>query len=117
MRMRLLYDGSCAFCRAQMRWLKRLDWFGIIDFIPITEAGPLKLPPEYTREALLQAIHGVTGRGEIFSGAKAFRWVGLRVPLLVPIALLMWIPGVIGPAECIYRWIARNRHRLVKSGE
>jgi predicted DCC family thiol-disulfide oxidoreductase YuxK len=31
------------------------------------------------------------------------------MPLAVPFALVMWIPGVIYVAEIFYRWLSRNR--------
>lgn len=112
MRAQLVYDGTCAFCRAQMRLLQKLDWFGTIRFVPVALARSLKLPAEYTEERLLQAIHCVTTKGKIYSGARAFRHACLGIPLLAPIAVLLWIPGAIHPAERLYGWIARNRHRI-----
>jgi predicted DCC family thiol-disulfide oxidoreductase YuxK len=38
----------------------------------------------------------------------------MRMPLLVPLSLFLWIPGVIWIAEKIYMWISRNRHLLSK---
>jgi predicted DCC family thiol-disulfide oxidoreductase YuxK len=32
--------------------------------------------------------------------------------LLIPLAVFLWIPGVIWVAEKIYMWISRNRHLL-----
>ena len=113
MRAQLVYDDTCAFCRAQMRLLKRLDWFGTIRCVSVSEMESLHLPPEYTRERLLLAIHCVTRSGAIFSGARAFRHACLTIPLLAPFAVLMWIPGAIHPAERLYRWIALNRHRFL----
>ena len=34
------------------------------------------------------------------------------LPLLVPLALFMWIPGVIWIAEIVYAWVSRNRTLL-----
>jgi predicted DCC family thiol-disulfide oxidoreductase YuxK len=34
------------------------------------------------------------------------------MPLLVPMALVLWVPGVIWIAEKIYQWVSRNRHVL-----
>ena len=31
------------------------------------------------------------------------------MPLVIPFALVMWIPGVIYVAEIFYRWLSRNR--------
>jgi len=36
------------------------------------------------------------------------------MPLLVPLALVLWFPGVVWVAERIYQWISRNRHLLSK---
>jgi predicted DCC family thiol-disulfide oxidoreductase YuxK len=33
----------------------------------------------------------------------------MRLPLLVPAALFLWLPGVIQVAELIYQWVSRNR--------
>ena len=33
----------------------------------------------------------------------------MRLPLLVPVALFLWIPGVIQVAEIVYGWVSRNR--------
>ena len=34
------------------------------------------------------------------------------MPLLVPLALFLWIPGLIWIAEKIYAWVSRNRYIL-----
>jgi predicted DCC family thiol-disulfide oxidoreductase YuxK len=36
----------------------------------------------------------------------------MRVPPLWPLALFLWIPGVIFIAEIVYQWISRNRYLL-----
>jgi predicted DCC family thiol-disulfide oxidoreductase YuxK len=36
----------------------------------------------------------------------------MRLPLLTPVALVLWFPGVIFVAEIIYKWISRNRYVL-----
>ena len=48
----------------------------------------------------------------IFRGARAIRFVGMRLPLLVPVALFLWLPGIIWVAERVYMSISRNRHIL-----
>ena len=34
------------------------------------------------------------------------------MPLAVPVALVLWIPGVIWIAERVYSWVSRHRHLL-----
>ena len=45
-------------------------------------------------------------------GARAIRHLSLRVPVLIPLGLFLWVPGVIWVAERIYAWVSRNRHLL-----
>lgn len=72
------------------------------------------MAPNLTREALLEAIHCITPGGRIYRGARCIRFVGMRLPLLTPVALFLWFPGVIWIAERIYMSISRNRHLLSK---
>ena len=60
----------------------------------------------------MEAIHCVPREGEVLRGARALRFIGLRMPLLTPVALVMWLPGVIWIAELVYGCVSRNRHLL-----
>ncbi|MCI0541913.1 MAG: DUF393 domain-containing protein [Verrucomicrobiales bacterium] len=95
-----------------MKVLTWLDWFHAITLLPLSNPAVGAIAPQLTREDLLEAIHCVTPAGRIYRGARGLRFVGMRMPLLVPVALLLWIPGVIWLAERIYMWISRNRHLL-----
>ena len=37
------------------------------------------------------------------------RKLPLRMPLLIPLGLLLWVPGVIYIAEVVYAYVAKNR--------
>ncbi len=95
-----------------MKVLTWLDWFDVIRLVPISDSRARELAPDLTREALLEAIHCVTPDGRIYRGARCIRFVGMRMPMLIPIALVLWFPGVIWIAERIYAWVSRNRHLL-----
>jgi predicted DCC family thiol-disulfide oxidoreductase YuxK len=60
-------------------------------------------------EQLRAAMHVATAKGTLHRGARAIRFLALRMPLLVPLGLLLWVPGVIWIAEKAYEWVARNR--------
>jgi len=105
----VLYDGECALCTFQMKVLTWLDWCHALTLVPLTDPRAAEIAPQIGREDLLEAIHCVTPEGRIHRGARAIRFVGLRLPLLVPVALFLWIPGVIFLAEIVYRWISQNR--------
>jgi predicted DCC family thiol-disulfide oxidoreductase YuxK len=105
----VLYDGECALCTFQMKVLTWLDWRHALTLVPLSDPRAAEIAPQIGREDLLEAIHCVTPEGRIHRGARAIRFVGLRLPLLVPVALFLWIPGVIFLAEIVYRWISQNR--------
>lgn len=110
----VLYDGECSLCTFQMRMLTWLDWCHVVRLLPIADPEAARVAPTLTREALLEAIHCVATDGAIHRGARCIRFVGLRMPLLVPLALVLWFPGVIWIAERIYQWVSRNRYLLSK---
>ena len=95
-----------------MKLLTWLDWFNVLELVPLAEARAAMLAPGVRREDLLEAIHCVTRDGHLHRGARCIRFVGLRLPLLIPVALVLWLPGVIWIAERIYMRISRNRHLL-----
>jgi predicted DCC family thiol-disulfide oxidoreductase YuxK len=108
----VLYDDECPMCTFQMKVLTWLDWFHTVELVPLSSAEAQRVAPQLQREQLLEAIHCISQRGRIYRGARAIRFLGLRMPLLVPLAFFLWIPGVIWIAERVYMWISRNRHLL-----
>jgi predicted DCC family thiol-disulfide oxidoreductase YuxK len=108
----VLYDDQCSMCTFQMRALTWLDWLNVVSWLPISNPRAVQVAPELTREELLEAIHCVACDRQVYRGARCIRYVGMRMPLIVPVALFLWIPGVIQVAERIYQWVSRNRHLL-----
>ena len=89
-----------------MTWL---DWLGRLRLLPIKDPEAAQLAPDVRREDLLEAMHCVTPEGKVFRGARAIRFISFRLPLAIPLGLLLWIPGVIFLAEKVYMVISRNR--------
>ena len=108
----VIYDDGCAFCRSQVKLLRKLDWFDAFRFEGISEPRAMELVPNLNRGDLEAAIHCVTKDGKVYRAARCFRFIAMRIPLLVPLAILMWIPGMLRIAEKVYARIARNRHSL-----
>ncbi len=80
-----------------MRWVA----FQSLDVLP----GDLT-PGDLRREAYIQ-------QGDVLEGGfYSFRRLTLLLPLLWPLASLIWFPGAHRPGEAAYAWIARNRTRL-----
>jgi hypothetical protein len=74
-----------------------------------------KIAPQLTERQLNEAIHCVTPAGAIHRGARAIRFISLRLPAMVPLALFLWLPGVIYIAEKVYALISRNRQWISKA--
>lgn len=108
----LLYDGDCPLCRVQMRRVRRLDWGRRFVLLPLQDEAAAALVPGLSREVLADALHCVTADGRVFRGAECVRFVALRLPLVAPLGLLLWLPGALLLAKLIYRRVSRNRHRL-----
>ncbi len=108
----VLYDDECPLCQFQMKVLSWLDWRNGLAIVPLSDPRAKEIAPSLTREDLMEAIHCVTPQGAIHRGARAIRFLGMRLPLLVPVALFLWIPGVIFLAEIMYGWVSRNRQFL-----
>lgn len=110
----VLYDSDCPMCTFQMRFLTWLDWSNRVRFLPIKDPQAAAIAPQLTRGDLLEAIHCITPGGKIYRGARCIRHLGMRLPLLVPLSLFLWMPGVIWVAEKVYQWVSRNRLVLSK---
>lgn len=108
----LIYDDGCPMCTFQMRLVTWLDWFNTVTLLPLSHPTAMSAAPGLTREALHEAIHCITPSGRVHRGARALRHIGLRMPLAVPLSLLLWFPGVIAIAERVYGLISRNRYVL-----
>ncbi len=108
----VLYDNECSLCTFQMRLLGWLDWGNRLALVPLSDERVAQIAPSLTSEALREAIHCVTPQGRIYRGARAIRFIGMRLPALWPLCLILWIPGVIFLAEIVYQWISRNRYLL-----
>lgn len=106
----LVYDGDCAFCTRSVRFIeRRIGRRPLIVAWQRTDLEALGL----TREMCETAVQWVGLDGEVSSGHRAVArtlihgrsgwWVLGRFILL---------PGVSAVAAVVYRWVARNRHRM-----
>ena len=108
----VLNDQDCPLCTFQMRVMTWLDWRNCLALVPLSSPRAQTAAQSLGAEELRAAIHCITREGRIHRGARCIRFVGMRLPALVPVGLFLWIPGVIQIAEIIYRWVSRNRHVL-----
>jgi len=111
-RIIVLFDNDCAFCRAQVRRMQRWDWHERLEFMPLADPRASRLAAGLDREALLSQIHCVEPGGSVLGGVRCLRRLGMQIPVLVPAALALWIPGALWVADRFYRWLSRHRHAV-----
>ena len=106
----LYYDGDCEFCTRVVRALFRIDFFGRITWVPYQT---LEKPPHgLSWGDLDSAAYLDTGQDRLHQGFYAFRMLTLRLLPLLPLAPILWFPGVNLVGVPAYHWVARNRHRF-----
>lgn len=111
----VLFDGECPLCQRSVRILKRLDWLGKLHFQSARDTEHLPAARVTLDNAkMLEEMHVLTPlRDKTYAGFGAFRWMAWRIPLLMPFAPLMYLPGVPSLGNRVYLWVARNRLKLV----
>ena len=104
------YDGDCVFCTRLVRALIRIDFFKRIRWLPYQT---LKEPPDGLSWGELEsAAYLDTGQRRLHQGFYGIRMLTLRLLPLLPLAPVLWFPGVNLVGVAAYRWVARNRHRF-----
>ena len=114
-KIRVLYDGDCAFCRKSIALLTRLDWLSQLEYVNVRDASqPILSDPLIANSPLLEQMHVVpSDGGRIFGGYSAIRFLASRLPATLLIAPLLYLPGMTWLGQKVYLWIARNRFKII----
>ncbi len=107
----VLYDGSCALCRASVARLQRMDRSGRIELLDLHDPQASARFPQVDREEAMRLMQAVDGAGRVFSGVDAWARIGLSLPGWKLLAWLLLVPGIHFLAGAVYSWVARNRYR------
>lgn len=110
-KLAILYDGSCAMCRTSVDGVRHFDNSGLIEPLDLQNPEARALFPELKLEALLEELHAVNDRGQIFRGARAINEI-LRMQTGVRglLAYLWYVPGYAWLADRQYKRIAASRY-------
>lgn len=109
-RATLLYDGQCGFCQAGVRRLAALDVFAYCEPVDYHAAADLaRIHPALTPQRCRSRMQLVEPGGRLSEGFDAARRLSLTLPLLWPLAPLLWLPGMRLIGRPAYDWIARRR--------
>jgi predicted DCC family thiol-disulfide oxidoreductase YuxK len=109
----LLYDGTCRFCVAQARRLKRLSGENVRAESMYADGVRDRFPmlPQPGPDGKVGEIKFVDDRGRMSGGAEAIARALMTGPLGLG-ARLYFVPGVRQLSNIVYRAIARRRYRL-----
>lgn len=109
----LLYDGDCRLCVGGSDRLVSLARPGLIELVNLRDRAALARHPAIPPDVDFSALRLVTPDGRMTSGAEAIalvlgtrRWWRL-------ITWLYWVPGLRQLTDATYRWVARNRFRIL----
>lgn len=109
----LVYDGDCAICTKLSRVVTTRLRARPADFAVTAyqhaDLAALGLTADQC-DAALQWV-AADGRVSPAEGAVARTFLASRMPFR-PLGALLLVPGVRTLAGVLYRWVARNRHRL-----
>jgi predicted DCC family thiol-disulfide oxidoreductase YuxK len=105
-----LFDDRCGKCRRFIRLSTTLDFAGRLDVVGLSDARIAREFGHFDLDALNIEMHVIDSRGRVFRGFYAIRRIAREVPLMWPLAALLFIPAVSAAGEPIYAWIARNRY-------
>jgi predicted DCC family thiol-disulfide oxidoreductase YuxK len=111
----ILYDGTCRFCVAQARRLKRLAGDGLLAESAYAEGIRDRFPmlPLPGPDGKVGEIKFVDDRGRLSGGAEAIaRALMTRRGPLAWGARLYFVPGLRQLSDAAYRAIAKRRYRL-----
>ena len=107
----LIFDGRCQFCQNSVRILKIMDLFGTLKYVDLHQISDFKLlHPQLDREKALSQLHLIEPDGRLYGGFEVFRRICFTMPMLYPLSLVFYFPGMslIGPWK--YKIIAKNRY-------
>jgi predicted DCC family thiol-disulfide oxidoreductase YuxK len=108
-----LYDGHCRFCTRQVKTLQRIVGRDRLETRSFQDDGVLATFPGIPYDAAMARMHIVTPDGRVYAGAEAAARAIARIPWVGWLAYVYYVPGLRQLAELTYRWIAKNRYRLM----
>ena len=106
----VLFDGRCGFCAKTILILKSFDWLHRLHFANYHDIDVRKkYAPEIPLQTLDEEMHVVLENGITPKGFYAFRALAWQLPPLLPIAPLLYVPGLSLFGELVYQYIANHR--------
>ncbi len=104
------YDAECPLCARTVIVLKHFDIFRKLEFISVQSSfGNVPALKSISEDELLNDIHSVTKSGIVSKGYDTYRKAFASMLWTMPLAWLMYLPGISHLGRSIYSYIAENR--------
>jgi predicted DCC family thiol-disulfide oxidoreductase YuxK len=109
-KLKFYYDGECPLCNRTRLIINHFDTGSNIEFLTV-QSNYLNEPAlkDIEMDHLLDDIHSVDKRGRVHVGLDTYVQVFRSIWYLVPVSLLIRIPGIYQLGKKAYKFIAINR--------
>ncbi len=106
----VLFDGRCGFCTKISVMVRMLDWLHRVELVNYHDPkARLDHAPGVPLDALNAAMHVKMPDGSFRVGFYGFRALTLHLPLLWPLSVLLYVPGVALIGNHVYGHVAKHR--------
>ena len=115
--LKFFYDAECPLCLRTKIILGFFDWRKSIDFKKVQlHAANESALAEVSEEQLLSDIYSVDKKNRVYRGIDTYVQAFSRIPVLMPLGLLIRIPGIYHLGAWVYGKVAENRtvHRCTE---
>jgi predicted DCC family thiol-disulfide oxidoreductase YuxK len=110
----LVFDGECAFCRAQAQRIHRWDRWNRIECVAKQTPGLGDRFPVLNRGDFNTGMRLISPDGSVHIGADAAHGVVRVLPGWRRLAWLYRVPGIRPICQRVYDWIAARRYALAE---
>jgi predicted DCC family thiol-disulfide oxidoreductase YuxK len=108
----VLYDGHCRFCTSSVQSLRRFDGKERLRYVSLHDPSVAQEFPDLTIDQMMKEMWVAARDGRRYAGADAIRYLSRKLPMLYPLAPIMYFPGLMPICRWVYRWVAENRYRI-----
>jgi predicted DCC family thiol-disulfide oxidoreductase YuxK len=109
-----LYDNTCQLCQMTKKSFGKLDLLHRVEWISLQKYEKEHGELIFSSKELRRELHIITPSQEVLKGFYAVRRLLLLFPLTFVFGLLLHFPLASAAGVPVYRWIARNRHKLLR---
>jgi predicted DCC family thiol-disulfide oxidoreductase YuxK len=114
----VFYDGDCRLCRRTIAAIRVVDILECINYVNARERAGLDLwkGEALDQKTLLHNMHAITD-GRHFVGFAAYRSMAIRIPVLLPLVPVLFLPPVESVADRFYSHVAQARTCSLPEGK